>query len=369
MRTASAKTARSFYLDIVRIFACAWVAMFHWQGNGGFFPKLDARPQLDLPDWQVAIGQSGFLGVDIFFVLSGIVISTSISNKTWAKFLAARFIRLYPTYLIATILTAIIVPMAVNAARSTVVENTASFIWLQYVFKTRYLLGASWSLEFELLFYISVSLMLLLSGVWARRPGWFNFHFAGWLVVFSTLLYFLTQTRLCSQGCGPIETIFHTLSFAGFGPYFVFGAAISTLGRRPITFATFALGLTSVLLVAAQVFVRENGTSFQVSQLPGLLMLLCSFAVMIFGQFHKPSLGNGFATRVKFLALMTYPIYLLHESMGLSLISLFVREGCPVWLAYLLAGLIVLSFSYLIVRYTDRVVTRISKLVARKIPK
>lgn len=74
---------RSIGLDIIRIFAAFWVVSFHWTGRGGFSPGLDYSLDLAFwPNWFEAFAAPGFLGVDIFFILSGTVIAASAAGPT-----------------------------------------------------------------------------------------------------------------------------------------------------------------------------------------------------------------------------------------------------------------------------------------------
>jgi peptidoglycan/LPS O-acetylase OafA/YrhL len=49
----------------------------------------------------------GGLGVDVFFVISGLVIAISTEGRTAAGFAKARFLRLYPAFFVCSLLGAI----------------------------------------------------------------------------------------------------------------------------------------------------------------------------------------------------------------------------------------------------------------------
>src|SRR5262245_1362248 len=80
-------------LDIVRFFAAVSVAAFHftWQNPSA----IHAAP------W-------GWVGVEIFFVISGLVIARSARDSSPARFIAGRFLRLYPAAWVCAVLSALV---------------------------------------------------------------------------------------------------------------------------------------------------------------------------------------------------------------------------------------------------------------------
>src|SRR5438874_6895571 len=90
---ASGQAPRVHGLDIVRAAAIAWVMLYH-------------AMNLDLvPDPDHAVVMFGWMGVDLFFVLSGFLIAGQLLNP-WAKdlrpdyrrFFARRALRTLPAY-------------------------------------------------------------------------------------------------------------------------------------------------------------------------------------------------------------------------------------------------------------------------------
>jgi peptidoglycan/LPS O-acetylase OafA/YrhL len=61
-------------------------------------------PQVALP-YLASYAQYGFLGVPIFFTISGFVIAYSAEGRTPVGFAIARFSRIYPTFLFCMTLT------------------------------------------------------------------------------------------------------------------------------------------------------------------------------------------------------------------------------------------------------------------------
>lgn len=102
----------------------------------------------------------GAVGVDIFFVISGFIISRVMVGKTAAAFLRARFTRIYPIYWICAIPTAI---LAAYIGAITL-PRTLTSITLWPAFGGAYLqpyLVVGWTLSFEMLFYICAAMALV----------------------------------------------------------------------------------------------------------------------------------------------------------------------------------------------------------------
>ena len=114
--------------------------------------------------WQPA--RIGAVGVDIFFVISGFIISRVMVGKTPLEFIRSRLTRIYPIYWICAVPTAIIATYTGIATTS----RTLTSITLWPVFGPEYLqpyLVAGWTLSFEMLFYSSAAIVLI-----DRRALW-----------------------------------------------------------------------------------------------------------------------------------------------------------------------------------------------------
>ena len=88
------------YIDLLRILAITAVASFHFLYSAIVNHKT---PNL-LPSPLFEFARYGYLGVELFFMISGYVIIETVQNSNFSNFLKKRFFRLYPMYWIAVIL-------------------------------------------------------------------------------------------------------------------------------------------------------------------------------------------------------------------------------------------------------------------------
>ncbi len=153
-------------LDGLRAIAILWVLSFHsWyfsrfvvDSDEIFLSISDSMP------WFFNLFRRGDLGVDIFFVLSGYLLSWQLFKRKkqtgrieLARFYSHRFFRIYPLYLSVLIL-AVLVDGSVNWNR--ILGNIFAYnIWVDPM---KIVIPTTWSLSVELEFYAIVPLLILL---------------------------------------------------------------------------------------------------------------------------------------------------------------------------------------------------------------
>ena len=106
----------------------------------------------------------GLTGVDLFFIISGFVILSSVQNKTRLQFIKSRFIRLFPTYWIAVTFTFILIIIKyfdkgiLNLM--PIKQYLVNLSMIQEFFKIENLDGPYWTLYIELFFYLIVFIFI-----------------------------------------------------------------------------------------------------------------------------------------------------------------------------------------------------------------
>ena len=88
-------------LDILRLVAVVGVVIFHFGFNG---PPANGKPLVAFPEW-ATVAKYGYLGVQLFFVISGFVIAYSAVGRTARAFAIARIARIYPAFLFCMTVT------------------------------------------------------------------------------------------------------------------------------------------------------------------------------------------------------------------------------------------------------------------------
>ncbi len=184
-------SSRLAYLDGIRAVAIACVVALHWLL------------------WYVPLFHGGSIGVDLFFVLSGFIITTVLwragsdatTGRAYASFVRRRVTRLYPA-LLGLVLGAIalyaLIPAGGIAAgevarRGALVLAQTSSIWAgqqegSFLFAGITPFGHTWSLAVEWYFYLLWPLAVL----WGRRRGWAARRFATASAVLGAACYLLS---------------------------------------------------------------------------------------------------------------------------------------------------------------------------------
>ena len=79
-------------IDLLRFFAALAVAFYHYAFRGYAANNLSIMPYPLLEP----IAKYGFLGVELFFMISGFVILMTAASGSLKGFIVSRIVRLYP---------------------------------------------------------------------------------------------------------------------------------------------------------------------------------------------------------------------------------------------------------------------------------
>ena len=128
-------------------------------------------------------------GVDLFFVLSGLLM-TDIALRRWPgipRFLGSRMLRIYPPYLASLAIAAVVVYFTMGRAVG-LPEGAANLALLQgfFPFGIHAINPVTWSLSYEAGFYLAVPAIALAWG--ASRPGNLAYRYAFLAALFAALV-------------------------------------------------------------------------------------------------------------------------------------------------------------------------------------
>jgi len=295
----------------VRGVAAIWVALLH----GSRYVEIEPVLGRAVTNWVT----SGWLGVDLFFVLSGFVISyvhqvdfTSLEGARIWRFLKLRLSRIYPAHLVATL---VLVPIVLSATWFGLYEFTpetrAEYTWPKLFYSVTLLNGwgfpdsvgwntPSWSVGSEWFAYLIFPLLAL--GL--NRVSSALAHGAIILGVFAGMI---ALSLAVQDGRTYMPGLSLTLVRVGSG--FLIGCAVYNIHRRLRAGPAFdALALAAL---AAIVILGAAG-------LPHFydFGMIAAFAALILGL----SLASGPAATLfssgsaTYLGRISYSIYLVHTT-------------------------------------------------------
>jgi peptidoglycan/LPS O-acetylase OafA/YrhL len=315
-------------LDGLRFFAALCVVSFHFAFRGA---AAGVMPPLDLPAWLVSMSQYGYLGVSLFFMISGFVIAYSAEGRAPLEFAAARFARLYPSHLAAVTLT-FLVTIAFGAPEFTasIPQYLANFSMFAPLFGQEFMDGAYWSIVLEVIFYGWVFLLLTF-GLLEK---------SGERIVLCWLLISLINEMFL--GLKPLRFLLLT-EYSGF---FAAGVLIYRLRAGKSGFAAVPL-LALSFAIAAQtslagvtVLADKYNTEFS-----GMVTL--AIVAAMFGLFFAAT--SSAPTRLPLrlmgaLGALTYPLYLLHQHIGyIAITRLKGLVSDPALLVLVVSGLVLMA--------------------------
>jgi len=313
-------------LDYSRFFAAIAVVLFHYLFNGignGKISSITHIPGI------IEIVKYGYLGVDLFFMISGYVIFFSANNRKASEFAVSRAVRLYPAFWVAIIFTSFFAYFwggdKMSVSPSQVIAN---FTMAAPLFNKGFVDGVYWTLILELQFYLMVFVLLLL-GMKAKLQA----LFLVWPLIIAAALY-LGKDHLPYLG--------------GYFCYFSAGAVFAILKNKKSI-----LPYISLVIIFSLCLEFATGKAVSMTNSKGVLYSECVIALVICAFFILFAVSNSkygsnlklFGSRL--LGELTYPIYLIHAHFGYMFLSEFATEENKIYV-YVLTVLIVIVSAFLI---------------------
>ncbi len=267
-------------------------------------------------------------GIDIFFVISGFILSLVVLRERrqpgitpMADFMKRRLIRIYPIYWFVALLMLARLALSGNLFQANYLPAFLLMPSLHYP-GDRLIMGYSWTMMFEMFFYLLLGLLLLKTVKWAVP----------------SLIALLTLSVTLSA----FFNILHPLWIVAGNPIlleFVFGALLSLLyvriGQRRIagilltavgTVASFLLQMHNPPTVASgfQMIWIDQGVYYRVATW-GVLALVIVAGIV----FWSPSLKSPLGKWSVLLGNASYSTYLV-SAIGLEFSArLFVKLSHP----------------------------------------
>lgn len=285
---------RIVVLDLIRFFAALSVVLYHYISR----PESNAYPLIR------EVTNYGYLGVPLFFIISGYVIALSANNRTALQFGVSRFVRLYPALwagVIFTVLTLLIFTDKQHSAARVL----ANFTLLNEYLGFEDIDGVYWTLKAELKFYACVFLLLAF-GVFQKYHIWLSV----WLAL------------------AVMHTAFGQPFFMGwfispaYSSFFIAGVAfflIQNVGKN--AFNLFVL-ISSLIVSSFMAYGQADGFMIHPNAAEksiSVAIVWLFYCLMYFLSIGKINLKerNFFIT----LGALTYPLYLIHNVAGKALID------------------------------------------------
>lgn len=301
-------------LDWLRGFAALIVVGFHYFHAG----VRDGSIQGEQNPILYAVFSYGYVGVHLFFMISGYVIMMTAQNASVRQFVASRVSRLMPAFWVCMTLT-VLIELAVPAAPfqpESWAQYAAHLTMLPRVFGQNFIDGAYWSLAVEINFYFWVGVAIA----------------TGQLKRIETLLMLWLCLSLVNF-VRPMYTV-ELLTSAQWAPLFTAGAFFFLVRQSGWTARRCGVLLGSAALACMYLW-RENGQGDSMQRLFALnvspnnlvieVILLSYFAFFFWMVRRKVPMS---ASRWSDLSgRLTYPLYLIHQHAGYALFSVAAASG------------------------------------------
>ncbi|GAA1430768.1 acyltransferase [Microlunatus lacustris] len=312
-------------LDGLRFVAAGAVMLFHYTAAEKLLWGNPSR--LEFPTMNL-LTRYGYLGVQLFFVISGFVILMTAYGRRVQDFVASRVSRLFPAYWVAVVGTFLLQSFWHGDRESTALQALVNLTMLQGALGVPGVQGAFWTLWVELKFYLLIGLFVVV-GMTRQR-----------VIAFALLWPLLAKIADATD-----SAVLVSLLMPSHAPYFAAGMLMYVAHRHGHNLLVWlGIGVNYVLCVLQAVkYARDRSPEITGTEMSGVVV-----AALVTAMFAAVLLcSNGWLSRIEWrwltaVGALTYPVYLVHGQLGFFVIDV-LHAGRNSYLV--LAAAMVASFA------------------------
>jgi peptidoglycan/LPS O-acetylase OafA/YrhL len=316
--------ARLGILDGLRGIAILWVLWYHvWEISWQVPPIYQL----------IFIPATGFVGVHLFFFLSGFVISYPFvravlrerKQPSWGHFAWRRFIKIVPSYVLSIAAAYAIGYAQQQPGASTIPDLVTHLLFVHTWFTNRYgtIDGVLWTLAVEVQFYFIFPLI------------WWCFKRRPWLTAGAMIAIAWIWRAWMAQCCYATLFTDYEENLPGYLDIFAFGLIsayiFARFGERVRTSRWhFAAPLVAIGGIAFLAALLENLYAYRfadqwsgVWQINGRPFLGAAFAIVALGSLVSPRWWQIVLDNppLRFMATISYNLYLYHQMVARELFA------------------------------------------------
>ncbi|MGL5829138.1 MAG: acyltransferase family protein, partial [Angustibacter sp.] len=284
----------------------------------------------------------GYLGVDLFFMISGFVILLTAWGSTLPRFVASRVARLFPAYWAGVLLTGGML-LATGSLLKDIspIDLIVNLTMMQQSADVPSVDGAYWTLWIELRFYVIIGVFMLL-GITRNR-----------VLAFGMLWPVLAMVAH-DAGVG----VFGTLFLPRQAPLFALGMLLYLCYKDGFD-VVVALAMATQLAFSLHYAYVDLSSIGKATGSTAHGLVAAGIVLAAFGLIVAAIFGPG--RRISWpwltaLGALTYPLYILHEYWGWFIIRI-TRDSLSPYAAVALATAICLGMAWLVLRFIERPLT------------
>ena len=316
--------------DTLRALAAIIILAFHYTSRYG---QLYGHPD------GLALFPRLNIGIPTFLILSGflnvMILEKSTSILDWS---VAKFVRLYPVYWAAGIVTFSVITVFGLPGREIDLQSAlVNITMIQQLLHVPHIDGAYWTLQIVLFFYIIVGLVFA-----ARLKNCLTFVFMG-----LTALHIGDNNFHLFQGMSSeTKHIIQSVLVLQHACFFMAGMLIYHMRTRIRTWHLAAMALFFVDIYTTR---QWNGST---------LLFLLPVIVFLVSRYRVPGIDNGV---FKYIATISYALYIIHQNVGFIVIRFAYSQGAHGYLAIVAATTVTVGLASGLTFFVERPVATFFK--------